>query len=415
MKIKNLLLASLVAFGFASCSSDSDNNLNPPASISGDIKLSVDVSSIATRTEDIGVDDGAKSDINSVDVYLLEDGPATGNPQKVHSSLTITTDEEIDELIAGEYIIEKINGNITGLALVVNKVEGTERIADGTLETELKSKALVSVINDIQPTAKFQGVSNAHMYGFAETITKLGTTNSTTGNELYEAAVELVPTIARVQIFGEPLFGKSIKNAKVTKIFLDHFNTDSNKDDKFNVGKVVGDDLITALDPYKFFDFNNEGLKLFENKTSGVYAYHLFPQETVSAEKPKDRGVKLILEFVYDIVSTDGETVKSDVVEYATLRFATVKSGSKPGKDKVSLDDADVAIKEAQVYTLHLGVIDWTGDGEFVHPETPGVEDKDKDEYNPGDGGETPNADQKDLKVLVTIQDWTEVIIVPQN
>ena len=403
MKIKNLLLPSLFAFGLASCSSSDDIPSTPSTSISGDIKISVDVSSISTRTEDIEVNNGDKSKINSADVYLLEG--ESGVNQKVHSSFTFT-DEELIELRQSNYIIEKINGNITGLALVTNKKKTNERAANGTPLSNLEVSTFESTIADIQPSAENMGVSNAPMFGSASSLIESGS-NPVTSNKLYTADVTLVPNIARVQIYGKPKHSTRIENLKVTKIFIDNFNTKSfDETEKFKVGKVSGTDLDAKLATYDFFDINDNGLTLSETKEN-IYAYHLYPQiELTEVEKPKDRGVKLILEMKYDIVDGD-----KNVIEYATLRFATIKTGNNTGGD-ASLNEAFVAIEAAKVYTINLGVIDWTGDGEYVDPEGEG---EDKDEFNPGDGGETPNADQKDLKIAVTIQDWTEVLIIPQN
>lgn len=412
MKIRNLLFASAFAFAFTSCSNSDDIPSTPSTSISGDVKISVDVSSISTRIKDQAVNDGDKSSINSADVYLLEG--ETGPNQKVHSSFTFT-DEELIELRQSNYIIEKINGNITGLALVTNKKKTNERAANGTPLSNLEVSTFQSTIADIQPSAENMGVSNAPMFGSASSLIESGS-NPVTSNKLYTANVTLVPNIARVQLYGMPKHSSRIKNLKVTKIFIDNFNTKSfDETEKFNVGKASGTDLDAKLATYDFFDINDNGLKLSETKEN-IYAYHLYPQiELTEVEKPKDRGVKLILEMQYDIVDQDQQVVKEKVTEYATLRFATIKSGSNTGKGDASLNDEFVAIEAANVYTINLGVIDWTGDGEYVDPEGEDVEDKDKDEFNPGDGGETPNADQKDLKVAVTIQDWTEVLIIPQN
>ena len=416
MKIRKLLLTGIVAIGFASCSSDNDHiptNPSPSTTISGDIKLKVDVASISTRIHDVAVGTGAQSEINNVDIYLLE--KADGNQAlKVHSSLTVAKND-IEKLSSSQYIIEKINGNISGLALVVNKAGDIQRVKDGTLLTELEAKAHVSIINEIQPVTD-QGISNSPMYGVAEQITVEGSTNPTTGNKLYVANITLKPTISRVQIYGELKTSGRIKNLQVTKIFLDNFNTKSyNEVDKFNIEKMIDPELTTTLeDKFPFFDMNKEGLEIFKTK-SNVYAYHLYPQVAIEAEKPKDRGVKLVLELTYDQLDAEGKLVNENVTEYATLRFATISKGNNIDDDSASLSDEILAIEPAKVYTINLGIIDWTGDGEYVNPKDPNAEDKDKDEFNPGDGGETPNATQKDLKIAVSIQEWTEVLIIPQN
>ena len=395
MKIRNLFLASLATLAFASCSNNDDQVPNN-VSVNGDIKLKVNLTAL-TRTADDAVKTGDETDVNTVDLYLLQ---GAGADQNVLSVRTLDA-TAIGELQGAGHIITKINGNVTGVAIVANKKEDNATAAVGTKLSDLEATALVSGIVDIQPTAAKPGVSNSPLFGAATTITDTGTTNSATGNQLYQAKIELVPTISRVQVYGK--VQTTAEDFKVTRIFVDNFKKEGYQDPLFTVAKST--DLDNLLTPYTFFDKAAD----LQDKTkeNGVYAYHIYPQEPDNTiEKPKDRGVKLIIEMQY---KKGTETI----TEYGTFRLVTTKAD-----DANTLTNEDLAIEAAKVYTVDLGKIDWTGDGKYVDPSDPAnkdVPEDEKDQFDPGDGGDTPNADQKDLKIVVTVQTWEEVTVVPQN
>lgn len=403
MKIRNLLLASAFVLGFASCS-NSEIPSSKTQITDGDIKLKIDIASVGTsRVADDAVNNGQKSSIQKVDIYLL-------SPSAVQSSYTITG-ADIDKLTSADgYVLEKINGNVENVALVVNKGTDTDRLPAGTAISELKRLALAADLNQVQPTADNKGVKNAQMYGISQGISDSGAINSSTGNSLYVANINLYPAIARVQVYGNVKTSSEITNFKVTKIFLDNLYKNSGvltEEGKFQVETNVDPQLKTLLDGVGIFDMNTEGLPMFAQKADGVYAYHIFPQEAIQTAKPKNANVKLLIEMQYDAPDPENAGATKSFTEYATLRLA------KGNGDVV--DPATLNIEQAKIYTIDLGKIDWTGDGKYVDPSTPDVEDEDKDKFNPGDGGETPNQDQKDLKILVTIQDWAEIDIIPQN
>lgn len=406
MKIKTLFMASAFALGLASCSNDDAVNNNSTV-VDGDLKLKIDILPVATRAADLPVDGGTASAINTIDVYLL-------SAANVHSSYTISNSDDIAKLTGPEgYTLQKVNGNIQNVAIVVNKNHTNDRVANNTPfntpANNLKELALATNISNIQPSTQYKGIANAQMYGVAQ-IADTGDKSEITGNKIYKASIQLAPAIARVQVFGKVKHSSDIRDMKVTKIFLDNLYTDrANKDeaDKFQVETSTGTELLTKLTGVGIFDMSDTGLEIFTQKSEGVYAYHIFPQVAVEAPKPKDANVKLIVELTYTTESSTTPGTDVEVIEYATLRLA---AGTGNNVDPNVLD-----IQEAKIYTMDLGKVDWTGDGKYVDPTTPGVEDKDKDEFKPGTGGETPNQDQKDLNILVQIQNWEEVIIIPQN
>lgn len=407
MKIKMLFMVSAFALGLASCSSD-DAVESKSTIVDGDLKLKIDILPVATRAADIPVNNGAASTINTIDVYLL-------SAANVHSSYTISNSDDIAKLTGSEgYTLQKVNGNIQSVAIVVNKNHTNDRIANNTPfntpTNNLKELALATNIANIQPDTQYKGVANAQMYGVAQIIDS-GNKSDVTGNNIYSASIQLAPAIARVQVFGEVKHSSDIRDMKVTKIFLDNLYTDrANKDesDKFQVETSTGAELLTKLTNVGIFDISDAGLDIFNQKSDGVYAYHIFPQVAVTAPKPKDANVKLIVELTYTTESSTNPGTDVQVIEYATLRLAAAESENV-------VDSKLLDIQEAKIYTMDLGKVDWTGDGKYVDPTTPGVEDKDKDEFKPGTGGETPNQDQKDLNILVQIQEWEEVTIIPQN
>lgn len=406
MKIKNLFLASLVVLALGACNNEETQTPGPVSINGGDLKLRIDLKEISkgTRTADDYVKTGDKSLVNTADLYLLEGVDAN---QKVLSAISLEA-ADVAKLTSDDgYIIEEINGNITGVAVVVNKKEGNALAAAGTPVSNLEDATLASEIVDIQPNTQNKGVSNAPMFGFAG-ITDTENTNPATGNQLYQSSVTITPVIARIQVYGA--VQTDAPDFKVTRIFVDNFKTKkpwaTTTDVLFTVGQST--DLDNLLTPYPFFD---EGEDLQDkDKVNGVYAYHIYPQTPIvpgagETIKPKDRGVKLIIEMQY---TKDGATV----TEYGTFRLVT-----ESGTPNV-LNDENLEIEAAKVYTVNLGKIDWTGDGTYVDPDDPNngnLPDEDKDKFVPGEGGSTPNSDERDLKVVVTVQEWTEIEVVPQN
>lgn len=402
MKTKMLLLASVFTLGLVSCSNN-DVVEKGTMLVDADLKLRLDIKGIeaATRAKDTAAEAGQKSSIQSVDIYLL-------TPSAVHSSYTVSS-ADLTALTDGTgYVLQKVNGNVEGVAIVANKNHTGDRVANGTPITELKKLALATDIKSVQPDAANPGIKNAQMYGVAQNITDSGEQNAVTGNNIFVANVQLLPAIARVQVYGEMKHSVGITELKVNKIFLDNLYTNSGKlenTDKFQVETNVDPKLTELLKGVGIFDMDDAGLPMFATKAAGVYAYHIFPQAAVTASKPKNSNVKLILEVSYKYTDPSGAVVSK--TEYPTLRLATA-TGNTLNPDAIN-------IQAAKIYSINLGKIDWTGNGEYVEPGTPGVDDEEFDEFTPGDGGETPNEDQKDLKVIVEIQEWEEIEIIPQN
>lgn len=400
MSFKNYFFSALAALALFACNND---NIPVDETVSikgGDLKIKVDLLEISksTKSADDYVQNHAKSSIQTADLYLLQ---GSGADQTINS-VTSLDQAGIDSLVNKGYMITKINNDITGVAIVANKKAGNLVAAVGSKLSDLENVALACGIADIQPDLTNKGVKNAPMFG-SDGISDTGSTNPNTGNKLYKAEVLIKPVISRVQVYGKIQNSEKAQDLKVVRIFLDNFETAKPAKTLFTVNQSTN--LDELLKPYPFFD---KGADLQDKvvKTDGVYAYHIFPQTPLDGiDKQKDRGIKLILQVEYKDINGKPRT------EYPTLRLATTVAG-----DDNKLSDKALDIEAAYIYTVNLGKIDWTGNGEYVDPELPENKDKeDKDDFEPGDGGDTPNVDQKDLKVIAIIQEWTEVDVVPSN
>lgn len=402
MKIKFLFLSSLFTLSLASCDSNEDSfKNNTHTAFEGDLRLKVDIASL-TRAQDVVVAQNAKSNINTVDIYLLDE-------TKVYSSYNIDEQGLKDLTSEKGFILGKINGNISRVALIVNKNNSEDRIPSGTPNSEIKKIALKTKIKEIQPKEQegHTGVANAQMFGESPIIDSSAGINELTGNNVFTATVNLKPSIARIQVYGEIKHSSEISDFKVKKIFLDNLLTErGDSNSKLNVNTATGEALKSLLNQVGIFDMSDNELTMFPSTANRAYAYHIFPQQADNTltVKPKDKSVKLIIELEYK----DAENVTT--IEYATLRLAKANTTSPTVVDPSALN-----IEESEVYTMDLGVIDWTGDGKYVDPSKPDVEDEEKDEFKPGDGGTTPNANQRDLSIITELQTWTDVAIIPQN
>ena len=103
MKTKMLLLASVFTLGLASCSNSDDLGVDTSKHIDGDLKLRVEISEV-TRAVDEAANQGDKSSLQTIDVYLLS---STG----VHSSYTLVG-ADIDALTGAGFTLQKVNGNV---------------------------------------------------------------------------------------------------------------------------------------------------------------------------------------------------------------------------------------------------------------------------------------------------------------
>lgn len=379
MKIKNLLMAFAFMGLAASCSND-DNIVGKPESTGTfDLKLKVKVAQTQqTRSVDEGIGANVSTPINTATLYLFKNSDGSDNlvvENLVLASEIVLSETDISNMQAGNYIINDIEDGIVTVSLMVNSRVPSPMPAS-TPFNEVLEKNMSTTFIDIQPTTSKPGISDSPMYGYA--ADGFVVVNEGQGQQQREASVTVIPEIARIQVFGE--VNTTINDFKITRIFLDNFIENNEDGTKLEVGQKIGNDLTAILQPYaNVFDYNPDGLEMFENDKADVYAYHVFPQKSSEDVIDKDKNVKLVLEMLYAVEGT----VKP---QYATLMLATGEAGNLQGFD----------IKGGNIYNVDLGQIAWDGEnpGEPFDPEENG-----DDKPNMGDNA----------TVNVTVQAWNVV------
>lgn len=386
MKIRNLLYIGMISLFLGACSSSSTDVDIPTVALDGTLTLKVSVSSIGTRAVDIAVQNGAVSQLKSVDLVFLK---GNAGSQKVLSVLHMTS-SQIKNLLSAEGLKHFDDRKlITGVVLVSNLPHGVDGIVEGMTVTEVSSYVNRMMFDRIQPGRDIEkeGIKNAPTYGLNEVLIE-----SVDGN--YFANIKLKPLISRIQAHRMVAFDDTkVSDLKVTRLFLDNFIEDNkNPEIRFTVGTTAGDALDNLLGKFKtIFEFADSGIvnldQTIDNKT---YAYHVFPQK-VKVVSSVPTGVNLVLRLDYwDIELAANKT------SYATLRLATASGGK--------LDNGSVDILEAMLYNIDLGKIDWDGNG---------IYEPDKDKFKPEFGNETPNAERKTLATIVEIIPWNKENTIP--
>ena len=377
-----------MAFAFAglavSCSND--DNVSGKSETTGpfDLKVKVQVAP-ATRASGQAVNDKATSELNTVSLFLLKSTVAS-DKTPIPANLVVDREivlnsAEIALLKKSQYIITDVEDDILSIAIVANGLNEAE-IGEGTPLSSIEAIRMNGQFVNIQPTEANPGVSNSPMYAYSDA--GFIEIEAGVGQNVKQASATLIAQVARIQVYGK--INTDMEDFKLTRIFLDNFITTNNAEKpKFEVGQNIETALADLLAPYnKIFDYNAEGLKTFDTKTDGVYAYHIFPQESSEVAVDKDRNVKLVLEMNY---ADD----RLSPIKYATLMLTSQKES---GLEGMNMDGGTI-------YTIDLGTIAWDG-------KTPGGP------LDPGDGTEKPNMGDN-ATVEVTIQEWNEVATIPAN
>ncbi len=350
-----------------------------------------------SRVEDIRENNKTLSEINSLDLVLLEDERII----KIHS----LTDKELEAFKASgkttfQYIYSKAPSITNRIAIIANKIEDVD-YASFAKTTSLKEAILRTKIEKLQPSSKYPGISNTILFDSKELVAT-NKKNPDTDNYIYKVEMAVEPQIARIQMTGVIRKSDKIKDLAVTRIYLDNFiESNIEKSPSYiNVKTTSGDALDQIYEDKGLipvvFDSSKQFTESFPLNTlleeDKTYAYHVFPQannKENTDNKDKDANIKLLLKLEYTLSSD--ESIR--YIEYATLRLADEK-----------LSNTSMAIESGKIYSINLDQIDWNSDGDI---------DED-DKFEPGYGGETPNAKDKLVYVEVEVIDWTEEVIKPE-
>lgn len=403
MKIKNLLLAGAAALAFTACSNDA---IEAPKTIDGDVVLRFINPGFQTRTADQVVNQGASSEVKTLDIALFMNNRSV----KVVS----LTDEQVAEAKSSTgFRLSKVQGGIDKMVVYANRV-GKKELSLGMTEVATLLDLRGTSFQSIQPkegTGIGTGIKNAPLtfttsdFGNGEDI--LDGNQKPTGVKLYKVTAKLVPDIARAQVSGKVKYETTrMENFKVSLISLDGFIVD-NQAEKFTINQAT---FKTSPSLVELYNADNvKGIfEVQENNdfTAGnkSYAYHLFNQEVTSSKKAD--GVRLIMAFQFDEILLDDKNVATgeknlNLIKYQTLRLAK-------GLDENNVDVTNpLSIKGGNIYDIKLHRIDWNGDG---------IVD-DNDIVTPETGTDTPNPldEFKDLSVLVEVTPWNLVITIPTN
>ena len=317
----------MISLFLGACSSSSTDVDIPTVALDGTLTLKASVSSIGTRAVDIAVQNGAVSQLKSVDLVFLK---GNAGSQKVLSVLHMTS-SQIKNLLSAEGLKHFDDRKlITGVVLVSNLPHGVDGIVEGMTVTEVSSYVNRMMFDRIQPGRDIEkeGIKNAPTYGLDEVLIE-----SVDGN--YFANIKLKPLISRIQAHRMVAFDDTkVSDLKVTRLFLDNFIEDNkNPEIRFTVGTTAGDALDNLLGKFKtIFEFADSGIvnldQTIDNKT---YAYHVFPQ--------KVKVVSLTNEQVAEAKSSTG------------FRLSKVQGGidkmvvyaNRTGKKQLSLGMTEVA------------------------------------------------------------------------
>lgn len=396
MKFKNLLLLGGLSVALFGCTHDDVATTNPTPTpsdeLNGTLELDVSVAQLGpagkTRAVDSSVLDGAKTNLNMARILLLSN---LGHGFTVSEIKDLLPSYELGDIKRQfkSFEFTSYGDKISSVAITAN-MPTKFKPAIGISLDEVKKELLSTSFDVIQPGLKSEdkdGVKNVPLYGVGS-VKKITDRN-------YLATLTLKPQVARIQVYNTIAYKEElVEDVKITRLFLDNFiEHGSSANQKFSVGRKVGQELDNVLSKYKrIFEINDLGIPVYPKGGDKVYAYHVFPQKATNDLNPKNRGVRLILKIDYF-----DKVQKKNRSGYATLRLTKYAIG----KD---LEEGAIDIDPALLYSIDLGVIDWDGNG--VYEENP-------DKFEPGFIDETPNAIQQDLAVAVEVIPWQDAMVIP--
>lgn len=373
-KFLTLAVASLLV-GFTSCSND-DEGGKPETNTPKNMLLKIGKPSTYAEGAAQGA---ATATFTSGDLYFTNTAGVIVAHYTISAAATSATNIDIAALTsaAGETITD-LPGSITNVHVVGN----TAALPTSGTISAVKAQALL-----VENQAN---IANVNLFGEgAATLKTAGTPG--VSNDLYEAKVDLAPTVARIELSDITATGTAITGFEVEGIFIDNYYSQAGVD-----GTVVAANLVNnsstpetdwvdnsvlypnTLTP-SIYDWYAPALPSAANKvapaTAGqVWGYNVFAQAIGTGS-----AVPRIIIRLNNVTTT-----AASGITFTGPQFITVKG----------LLDSGVAlttIEAGKVYNLAAGGL------EFDHTNiTP-----------------QPNVSAIDVEVTVTVADWIPVSVTP--
>lgn len=281
------------------------------------------------------------------------------------------TPENITAMTTTGWNIENVNSSVDGVIIVGNYPASTlNELKKLATRSEVENYAFT--VESQQATSSYsgaEGVKNVTLMGFGQVTASASPASD--GHSLKEANVKVMPLTARIQVSGKPSIStdpsNQIKDIVYKEVYFNNFYQTNARSD-LKAYKPADGDWSTVLP--------NWARDKYDSATEGstkCYAYQFFPAlETDAAKLPM-------------IIIKADITLKND--SKLENYYLTIKNYSVGGQG--STLEQMVANK---IYNVQLK------DVKLSH----------------SDFAPTPNPEQADLKITVTVEDWTVENIIPK-
>ncbi|GAB6010398.1 hypothetical protein [Dysgonomonas reticulitermitis] len=373
-KFKYLALMVSVALlaGFSSCSND-----DVPAENAGGTKnLFLKISSAPATKAEGAVQAAAPVVFNDGVLYFTSSGNIEAQ-YTISSAPTSGSNINITTLTGAGETIENLPNSVDHVYVVGNVPTTVSLPASGSILAVQQAVLVVAT----------QGtISNVSLYG-DDATSLLTAGGGASGNDLYEANITLAPVVARIELADITSSG-DIVSYKVAGIFVDNYYSQGEVD-----GLVAATNLVNnGMDPTKFSDGTSEYPTALKPSIYDWYPTALTPSSNVVA--PATAGQV----WGYNVfAAAAGSSVPRIIIrlEDVMLSSGAPTSGSTQFITISGYKDASsvalTSFEAGKVYTLSAGTLIF-----------------DENDIDP-----VPNSNLIDVKVTVTLTNWTVVPVTP--
>ena len=211
-------MAIAFTLGFVSCSSDDENSgVNNEASKSLHLKIVQDSSSTRAVGGSQGVE---KVKFTSGSLYLVDGGGAIKDIYTIGNSVTADKKINLSELVRSGSTLENISGSVTKVYVVGNSLN----LPSNPTNIRQVEQAALSVDNQ-------RDINSVNLFGSGSLV------KQTEGK--FTAQLNLVPTVARIELTDLEVKGDYITGFKLDGVFIDHYYSEGSVGGALNVGKLV--------------------------------------------------------------------------------------------------------------------------------------------------------------------------------